>query len=259
MNLRKSWSVHAPLALAVGLLSQVAVAEPTQTWQTLVSPVRQITSVSSAGAAGVMGGARVTVIFDDGSSDQALFEAQSAGIDELSVASTDRFVMIAESTGSQASFPDFSLSNTDSARTIVGFRIDGRGDGDGHAAFDRGLGITDTSSPSTPGSSSGIDLHLDFTGRTFITGTVNITYSNPLSLAGAAPVGDLFGTVEVAMSFNTLIGLPPVTQFSGVFSSIPFASDVDRVDYAAPVPEPADAWLLGAGLAVLVAVRRRFA
>ena len=54
---------------------------------------------------------------------------------------------------------------------LTGFRIDALGDGTGQAAFDRGLGVTDTARPSTPGSETGIDLHMDFTGRTFLTGT----------------------------------------------------------------------------------------
>ena len=248
---------HHALALAAGFLPLAAAAEPTQTWSEVASPAREITSVSSLGPAGSMNGARFTVFFDDGSSDQALFVAGNGGGIDLSIASTGSFVAIAESSGSQASRPDFSLANQSQLRTITGFRIDGRGDSTGRSAFDRGLGVTDTQPPSTPDSATGIDLHLDFTGRTFLTGTVNIFYSHPLALPGAAPVRDLFGAVEVRMDLDIIGGLPPVTQFSGVFSSIKFVSDMDTVQYAAPIPEPSTLILSGIGLAGLALAARR--
>jgi hypothetical protein len=125
------------------------------------------------------------------------------------------------------------------------------------AAFDRGLGVTDAQRPSTQDSATGIDLHLDFSGRTFLTGTVNIFYSHPLALTSAAPVGDLFGAVEVRMDLDIIGGLPPVTQFSGVFCSIKFVSDMDTVQYAAPIPEPSTLILSGIGLAGLALAARR--
>lgn len=248
---------RALLSATFGLLPLAASALPTQTWSDQVSPVREITSVSSNGSAAAMNGAQATVFFDDGSSEQAVFAGGPVVGGDISVATMDNAVVVANSEGSLVSFPAFSISNLDRVRTITGFRIDARGDGTGHAAFDRGLGVSDTLRPSTPGSETGIDLHLDFSGRTFLTGSVDITFSNPLSLPGAAPVGDLFGTVEVRMQLGTVIGLPPVTQFSGVFSTIQFNSDVDSVVYAAPVPEPSAAWLLVAGLGVLIGARHR--
>lgn len=257
MNRRTCSPTLAALALAAGFLPLAAAAEPTQNWIEVASPAREITSASSLGPAASMNGARFTVFFDDGSTDQALFVGgNGAGID-LSVASTDSFVAIAESTGSDASFPAFSLVNQSETRTITGFRIDGRGDGAGRAAFDRGLGVSDTLRPSTPGSATGIDLHLDFSDRRFLTGTVDILFSHPLALAGAAPVGDLFGAVEVRMDLDTIGGLPPITRFSGVFSTFKFASDVDTVQYAAVVPEPSTLILSGFGLAGLALVARR--
>lgn len=250
----------ALLTATLGLMPFAASALPTQTWSEQVSAVRQITAVSSEGSAALMNGARATVFFDDGSIEEAVFAGGSVVGGAISVATTTGSVIVADSEGSVASFPNFSISNVDTVRTITGFRIDGRGDGTGQAAFDRGLGVTDTLRPSTPGSQTGIDLHLDFTGRTFLTGTVDITFSNPLSLPGTAPVGDLFGTVEVRMQFGTLVGVPPVTLFSAAFSTFKFNSDIDSVVYAAaPVPEPSDAWLLMAGIGVLIGARRRFA
>lgn len=248
---------RALLSVTAAVMPLVATALPTQTWSELPSPVRQVTAVSSIGTASALNGALATVFFNDGSADQAVFAGGPLAGGAFSAAETANFAIVASSTDSDSAFPDFSISNFDTVRTLTGFRIDGRGDGTGQAAFDRGLGVTDTSRPSTPGSGTGIDLHIDFTGRTFLTGNVDIAFSHPLSLAGEMPVGDLFSTVEVRLQLDTLTGLPPVTQFSAVFSTVRFNSDLDTVVYATPVPEPSQAGLLLAGLGVLLAGARR--
>ena len=251
---------HLPsglLAAWLTALPSAGQALPTHSWSEDLSTPGQISAVASDGLASTLDGARATVFYSDGSSDQALFVGTASGLDLFSVAQTPAFTVVASTSGSSASFPAFSISNTDQARTLVGFRIDGAGDGNGHAAFDRGLGVSSTG-PSTAGSASGIDLSLDFSRRSFLTGTVAITYSRPLGLNGAAPVGDLFGSVAVQMNLSTVLGLPPVTQLSGVFSSIDFSTDIDAVVYAAtaPVPEPAGWALLLAGGAVLAGRQR---
>lgn len=224
----------------VGLATPFAQALPSHTFaQDLSSPLA-ITAVASHGVARVLDGARATAFFSDGSSAQALFVGSESGLDQASVAqAAGRFAVVAVSSGSLVSAPEFSILNFDPTLTLMGFRLDGRGDGDGHAAFDRGLGLSSTG-PSTDGSAAGIDLTLSFKLRTFITGHVHVAYSHPLGLNAADPVGDLFSTVDVSVSFDTLIGIPPTTSFSGVFSRFDFSADLDFVDYAAVTAPPPD-------------------
>ena len=240
-----------PLAALLIAASPWAQALPTQTGSEAPSPARQVTAVSPSGSALALDGALATVFYSNGSSRSALFSASTVGIDAGASASDGHFLISAES-GLTASFPAFSITNTDDGLTLVGFRIDGLGTGGGQMAFDRGF----SGAEGTAGSNTGIDLTLDFTGRTFLTGTVDVTYSNPIGLGGAAPVGDLFGTVEVRMNLATVVGLPPPSSFGGAFSSIRFNTDIDTVVHASPVPEPASAALLLLGAAALAARRR---
>lgn len=240
-------------ASALWLAPLPALALPLHNWTEVAgSPAGQISAVVPDGPADILDGARATVYYSDGSSDTALFVGATSGGTRFSVARTGAFTLVAQSDGSSASAPAFSISNRDSVRTLIGFAIDGAGDGAGHTAFDRGLGVVSTN-PSTAGSSSGIDLSLDFTKRSFLTGTVAVSYSHPLGLAGAAPVGDLFRSVAVQMDLSTVVGLPPVTAFSAAFSSINFSTDIDAVNHvaAAPVTEPGAGALLLGGLAAL--------
>jgi hypothetical protein len=241
---------HLATAAAALLASATVCALPVHNWAEVTAAPAQINTVVPDGPADAMNGARVTVSFSDGSSDTALFVGRDAGPNFLSVAQTPAFALVAQSSGSTASFPSFTISNTDGARTLVGFQIDGRGDGNGSAAFDRGF--VGSTRPSTAGSSTGVDLSLDFRDRSFLTGSVDVTYSRPLGLAGAAPVGDLFGTVAVQMQLSRVLGLPPNSNLS----FINFSTDVDAVQYAA-VPEPGTWALMAAGVGLLAWRRRR--
>lgn len=247
-----------PLGLCTATLMSTtpAWALPTHAWLEAPSSAGQISAVDPGGPADSLVGARATVFYSDGSSDTALFAGFTSGLDSWAVAQTASFALVAASSGSGTSAPDFSLSNTDRVRTLVRFDIDGFGDGAGQAAFDRGLGVL-TPHPGTPGSNNGTDLHLDFSRRSFLTGTVTVTYRHALGLAGAAPVGDLFRAVSVQMDLGTVVGLPPVTAFSAVFSNIDFDADIDTVAPVLTVPEPGSAALLALGLAALGVGARR--
>lgn len=234
------------------LASATVCAEPEQRWFEVTNAPAQIAIVTPDGPADVMDGALATAFFGDGSSEQALFVGSGA-VGELraSVAQTAAFAIVAQSSGVFVSFPTFTISNTDTLRTLVGFRIDGRGNGAGAAAFDRGTIFSPP--PSTAGSATGVDLSLDFRDRSFLTGTVDVTYSQPLGLAGAAPVGDLFGSVLVQMNLSRVVGLPPNSNLS----FINFKTDVDFVQYAAAIPEPGTWVLMLGGLAVMGLISHR--
>lgn len=251
------------LAVAALLsVSLLARAEPQHTFVVDNSAPRQILSVDSTGVVDLLQGATAYAFFQDGSSAQASFTVSGDNLNRTAVAQTPQFalVSISDVTRDLGRPVEWSITNTDSSRTLVGFAIDGRGQGDGHATFDISFGPSFLE-VGTLGSERGQSLLMSFSGRTFLTGGVTVTYSQPLGLAGAAPVGDLFARVDVALAYtNTPLhgGLPPPTELGGVFSRQNFASDVDLVVYAStsPVPEPA-AWMLLLGGAAVIGRRLR--
>ncbi|EHR73345.1 PEP-CTERM putative exosortase interaction domain-containing protein [Burkholderiales bacterium JOSHI_001] len=247
--------------LALALHLGAARAEPAQNFVFDTSAPREVLTVDPTGVVDMLQDASAFAFFSDGSSAQASFTVSGDNISRLAVAQTAQFVLGSQSdvTRDVGKPVEWFITNTDRDRTLVGFAIDGRGQGNGHAAFDINFGPS-LSAEGTPGSAGGGTLLMDFTGRTFITGSLTTTYSQPLGVAGAAPVGDLFAHVNVALAFTTGPlngGLPPPTQLSGVFSTMKFRSDIDAVAYVSAVPEPVPTALLLAGL-VALAWRRRF-
>lgn len=286
---------HRPIALAalaaaaaaLATVSGAARAAPVVSVVTAASPVLGIDAVTSSSLASALAQSTVTAIFSDGSRQTAGFTVTTTngpGGGNVQATATDSgFLLVVANDLGVGEEPLFSLLNLHTTLTLSALRIDGRGSGSGRAAFDQAIG-TVGQGVGTPGSERGITFSPVTAYPNSIVGTLLATYLDPLALAGASAVGDLFGSLQVDFDlespFVDITGLPPVTQFNRSFSSFEFRADIDTVSYTAvspppkdppadppagpptdpsagTVPEPASASLLGLAALLAWAARRR--
>jgi hypothetical protein len=118
----------------------------------------------------------------------------------------------------------------------------------GNTAFDTGFG----GAVGTAGSSLGRDFN--FTGWG---GNITATYSNAVSLNGAAPVGDLYTSFLLTFGSGTYGTGLSETGFLGDPYRLTLDTDNVRGFTPAAVPEPGSMILLGTGLAGLASRLRR--
>lgn len=227
--------------------------------QTVISqsaPQGEISSVSFFGEQSVLRDVRATAFFLDGSTSSTLFAVSTGQTGDSAIAITPLFRIFVTTVSPNNN--NFEITAMQSGTNLLGFRLDGYGDGAGAAAFDRDS--ASIGGGNTNGSNAGGDAFVDFSllPRSLRTGaTYTATYIGALGLNGALPAGDLFGSIDIRWQLADLAqlgnggGLPGGTTFS----TLNFSLDIDQVTFVS-VPEPATLMLSALGGFALLRRRR---
>jgi hypothetical protein len=130
----------------------------------------------------------------------------------------------------------------DQGITLTGFSLNGI---PGNTVFDR-----TTPSPGTDGSAQGLDFAFVSSSALLATDTIDVTYSNALSIGAAAPVGDLYTFLNVSFANNPLSG-----------GTLVYLQDADNASTEIVIrdtPEPASmVGLLGLGAIATISKLKR--
>jgi hypothetical protein len=206
------------LTLALGLPTHRAAAATIVVDATTPDDIPGLTGFNTTGA--MMSGMTVTAIF------QTFVETlnwTATGGDSGGVFGTGWSL---EATGDTFNVNAWSFTNSN-AGVLTRLILDGR---PGFTLFDR-----TNPSPGTAGSAQGRDFETNLAADA----SVVATYSRPVGVGGAAPVGDIFHMLDVDFA-----GLPA----GGVQTDFLFSQDADNDSRFTQVPEPALMTLFGLGL-----------
>lgn len=185
-----------------------------------------------------MAGMDVWVTFSNGTTQHAIWDT-TAG--QAGAATVGGYFSISES-GDTFNSDAWTLQNLNKTLSITSFTLFGV---NGNTTFDRTFG----GQIGTPGSALGKDFDM---GGNY---SVTATYSDELSLTGAAAVGDEWEQLSVAFANGT---------FFAPNSKIAFTQDADNAAVKGSItPKVPDAgstsMMLGMGLIGIAALKRRFA
>lgn len=230
------------VTLAVALFGWSHRAYAGVTSVSAVTGTPQITDFGLAGFVtdgGIMDGMTVTAVFDDTSSEVAIWSATGL----VSGAAPGTGWSLSQA-GDTFTLP-WTLTNS-SGKGIVELIIDA---GAGDSLFDRDIPV---GLPGTPGSALGNDFSVDASGDPF---DITATYSDIVQVGGAAPIGDLYRRLFVGFvnSGGYTSGADPLL-FVQDTDSILELGDLRPV----PIPEPTSAMVwLGLSCGLVLARRRR--